>query len=597
MFLCFDKNDIEQRGWNEVDFVLVSGDAYVDHPSFGTAIIGRLLESKGYKVAILAQPDWNATDIWLQFGRPRLAFLVTGGNIDSMVAHYSVNKKRRSKDSYSDNGEIDKRPDRATIVYCQCIRRHYKDVPIIIGGIEASLRKLAHYDYWDDLVRPSILLQSSANLLIYGMAEKAIIAVAQALENGIDIDDLSYIPQTVYKTKHLEMLYDYQILPSYQQLQEDKKSYCESTNLQYANSDAIIGKMLVQEYADKWMVVVNPPYPALTSTEMDEVYNLPFERTYHPHYAYVPAIEEVQFSIIANRGCFGGCAFCALTLHQGRSISSRSVDSVVTEAIKITNLANFKGYIHDIGGPTANFLEKSCVRQQDQGVCPDRQCLSPSVCPNLDVSHHKIIQMLQKVAKLPKVKKVFIRSGVRYDYALLDKDSTFLSTLVESHISGQLKVAPEHCSESVLQYMQKSSFKTYLNFKEIFQNLNIKYQKQQYLVPYFMSSHPGATLSDAIELAQYLKASGSRPEQVQDFYPTPATIATCMYYTELDPKTMKKIEVAKDYHSKIKQRALLQFYYPKNQKIVYQALKEANRLDLVGYTSESLIKPLRNKCQ
>ncbi len=591
-FLPINKKDIEERGWSEVDFVLVTGDAYVDHPSFGAAIISRVLESRGYKVAILSQPDWNDDSCWQEFGRPKLGFLVTGGNIDSMVNHYSVNKKRREKDQYTNDGVMGKRPDRATIVYCQCIRRNYKDAPIIIGGIEASLRKFAHYDYWDNKIRPSILYQSSADLLVYGMAERSIVAIAEGLESGLSIKDLTYVEGTVYKTKELDHLYDYITLPSFREVCENKFDYVKSTNLQYANTDSVTAKVLVEEYQDNWYIVANIPSEPLSEKEMDEVYSLDYCRNFHPTYHYIPAIEEVQFSIIANRGCFGSCAFCALTLHQGRVISSRSVDSVVSEAKKITLSPNFKGYIHDIGGPTANFLEKACTKQQHSGVCQERLCLTPKPCPNLSVSHTKLLKMLNEVKALPKVKKVFVRSGVRFDYALLDKSGEFLDQLVKDHVSGQLKVAPEHCSNNVLRYMHKPEFKVYSNFCDVYEKLNKKHNKNQFLVPYLMSSHPGCDIKDAIELAGYLKSIKHTPQQVQDFYPTPGTISTCMYYTELDPKTLKKVYVAKDYHSKIKQRALIQYSYPKNQRIIYQALKDANRLDLVGLSAKCLIRPI-----
>jgi len=595
MFICVNQNDVKAQGWSEVDFVLVTGDAYVDHPSFGVAIIARVLESKGYKLAILAQPDWNSDIQWQQFGKPKLGFLVTGGNIDSMVNHYSVNKKSRNTDAYSDNGEVGKRPDRATIVYCQCIRRNFKDVAIIIGGIEASLRKLAHYDYWDDRIRQSILYQSSADLLVYGMGENTIVAIAEALASGLAVKDINYIAGSAYKCKNIDNLYDYIFLPDFSEVVSNKEEYIDSTLLQYSNNDHINGKTLVEKYPDDWYVVVNPPSTPLTETEMDEVYDLPYQRTFHPMYNYVPAIEEVQFSIISNRGCFGGCAFCALGLHQGRVISSRSVDSVVKEAQALSEMPMFKGYIHDIGGPTANFLEKACIKQIEEGVCVNRECLTPKPCPNLSVSHKKLQLILQKVRDLPKVKKAFIRSGIRFDYLLLDKDETFFEDLVQHHISGQLKVAPEHIDDKVLKYMKKADFATYQVFCDKYEKFNKKHNKQQYLVPYFISSHPGCGIEEAISLACYLKSINHIPKQVQDFYPTPGTIATCMYYSEMDVYTKKKIYVAKTYHSKIEQRALMQFSYPKNHDIVYRVLKKANRLDLVGFGKQCLVKPMKNR--
>ena len=591
MFLCVNAADLIKRDWESVDFVVVSGDAYVDHPSFGVAIISRLLEKYGYRVAILAQPDWNNDEDWLQFGRPRLGFLVTAGNIDSMVSHYSVNKKRRKTDAYSDEGKIGRRPDRATIVYCQCLRRLFKDVPIIIGGIEASLRKLAHYDYWDDKIRQSILYQSGADLLVYGMGEKAIVAIAEALASGLAVKDINYITGTAYKTKDISNLYDFWMLPSYNEVLTDADKYIDSVLAQHENSDALGGKTLIEEYPDQWYIVVNPPSVALSEREMDEIYALPFERNFHPQYTYIPAIEEVKFSIIANRGCFGACAFCALTLHQSRTVSSRSVASVVSEAEIISNLPDFKGYIHDIGGPTANFLEKACVKQLSAGVCAKRQCLTPQVCPNLSVSHQKLLAMLKAVRELPKIKKVFIRSGLRYDYLLLDSDQSFFENLVKYHISGQLKVAPEHCNDAVLGYMQKSKFAIYQDFCERFVTLNKQYNKKQYLVPYLISSHPGCGLAEAIELACYLKSIKHTPQQVQDFYPTPGTLATCMYYSQKDLYSRKKIFVAKTYQEKIQQRALLQYSYPKNYEIVHQALIQAGRKDLIGYGEKCLIAP------
>lgn len=590
-FLPTTRKEMEEAGLDQVDFVYVSGDAYVDHPSFGCAIITRTLETFGYTCAILSQPDWNKDEEFTQFGVPRLGFLVSAGNIDSMVNHYSVNKRRRDKDNYTDQGIMGKRPDRATIVYSQILKRLFPHVPVLIGGIEASLRRLAHYDYWDDKVRRSILIDSQADLLMFGMGENTIIEVADALNSGMDVKDICYIRGTAWKTKSLEHIFDdYILLPSFEEVRTNKKTYAKSFMIQYENQDAINSKMLIEKY-DGWYVVVNQPPLPLSQEEMDLTYSLPYERTFHPKYKYIPAIEEVQFSITSNRGCFGNCTFCAITSHQGRVISTRSVESVVEEAKQIIDMPNFKGYIHDIGGPSANFSRPACDKQVEHGACPKKQCLWPKPCGNLKVDHSHYVEMLDAVRTLPKVKKVFIRSGIRYDYLMYDKNDEFFDRLVKYHISGQLKVAPEHVSAPVLDKMGKPRKELYLRFVEKFKEKNKQFGMDQYLVPYLMSSHPGSTLNDAIELACYLKKIHHTPKQVQDFYPTPGTLATCMYYTGIDPRNMKPVYVAKTYEEKLEQRALMQYSYPKNYHIVKKALLKAGRSDLIGTGPKCLIKP------
>lgn len=594
MFLPISKADMEKRGWDQCDFVYIVGDAYVDHPSFGHAIISRCLEAKGYKVGIISQPDWHDLNSFQILGKPRLGFLVTAGNIDSMVNHYSVNKRRRDKDNYSDDGIMGKRPDRATIVYCQKLREIYgNDMPIIIGGIEASLRRFAHYDYWDDKVRKSILIDSGADLLLYGMGENSIVEMADALNSGLNIHDVTYIRGSAYKCKNIDYLYDFVMLDSYEDICNDKSKYCDSFLKQYQNTDALNADILVEPYKG-WFVVCNPPAFPLSQEEMDATYSLPYERTFHPTYHYIPAIEEVQFSIISNRGCFGACSFCALASHQGRRISSRSKESIVEEATKITHHHDFKGYIHDIGGPTANFYHPSCYKQLEHGTCKTKQCLDPKPCPNLVVSHKDYLEILRAVRQIPRVKKVFVRSGIRYDYLMYDEDDTFFRELVQHHISGQLKVAPEHVSNKVLSYMGKCNHELYEKFRSKYIALNEEYGKNQFLVPYLMSSHPGCDLNDAIELALYLKSIHHIPQQVQDFYPTPMTLSTCMYYTEMDPYTKKPIYVAKTRQEKLYQRVLMQYTYPKNQALVIEALKKAHREDLIGYGKHCLVKPLKN---
>lgn len=587
-FLPTTREEMLQQGYEQVDFVYVSGDAYVDHPSFGCAIITRVLQAYGYSCAILAQPDWHNDDEFTQFGEPRLGFLVSAGNIDSMVNHYSVNKRRRDRDYYSDEGVMGKRPDRPTIVYTQILKRLYPHKPVMIGGIEASLRRLSHYDYWDDKVRRSILMDSQADLLMYGMGENTIVEVADALASGLEAKDICYIRGTVWKTKSIEYVSDYIMLPSYEEVCKDKRTYAKSFHIQHENIDAIAAKVLIEPY-DGWYVVQNQPPLPLTQEEMDFTYSLPYERTYHPKYKYIPAIEEVQFSIVSNRGCFGSCAFCAITHHQGRVISTRSKESIVEEAKRITEMPNFKGYIHDVGGPTANFSREACDKQREFGACKSRECLFPKPCNNLVVDHSRYLDILRAVRELPRVKKVFIRSGIRYDYLMYDKSDEFFDELVQHHISGQLKVAPEHISAEVLDKMGKPRKELYLKFVEKFKQKNEQFHKDQYIVPYLMSSHPGCDLNGAIELACYLKKIRHTPKQVQDFYPTPGTPATCMYYTGLDPKTMKPVYVARTHEEKAMQRALMQFTYPQNYDLVYKALKTAGRMDLVGNGPKCLI--------
>lgn len=589
-----NREEMEARGWEQPDFVYVIGDAYVDHPSFGPAIISRVLESRGYRVAILAQPDWKDDRVIREFGRPRLGFLVSGGNMDSMVNHYSVSKKRRKSDAYTPGGVIGKRPDYAVVVYCNYIRRVYKDVPIIIGGIEASLRRLAHYDYWSDKLKRSILLDSQADLISYGMGERSIVEIADALDSGIEAKDITFIDGTVFRTKTLDCVYDAQMLPSYEELLKDKKNYAKSFYTQYCNTDPFSGKRLVEPYSDHLYVVQNPPSKPLTQMEMDDVYDLPYMRTYHPSYEKqggVPAIAEIKFSLISNRGCFGGCSFCALTFHQGRIIQTRSHESIIKEARQMTEDPQFKGYIHDVGGPTANFRRPACDKQLTKGACINKQCLFPKPCKNLVVDHTDYRNLLRKLREIPKVKKVFIRSGIRFDYVMADPDPSFIRELCEYHVSGQLKVAPEHVSDEVLSRMGKPKNKVYRQFVKEYEQMNARLGLKQYLVPYLMSSHPGSTLKDAVELAEYLRDLGYMPEQVQDFYPTPSTISTCMYYTGLDPRTMEPVYVPVSPHEKAMQRALIQYRNPKNYDLVEEALKRAGRTDLIGYDRKCLIRP------
>lgn len=593
-FLPINREEMRQRGWNSVDFVYVIGDAYVDHPSFGHAIISRVLEAHGYRVAILPQPDWKNEEEIQEFGRPRLGFLVSGGNMDSMVNHYSVSKKRRQTDAYTPGGIIGKRPDYATIVYCNYIRRVYKDCPIIIGGIEASLRRMAHYDYWSNKLKRSILLDSQADLISYGMGERSIVEIADALQAGIDVKDITFIDGTVFKTKTLESVYDAVILPSYEQLLADKMNYARSFYTQYCNTDAFSGKRLVEPYGEHLYVVQNPPAKPLSMQEMDDVYALPYQRTYHPSYKQsggIPAISEVKFSLISNRGCFGGCNFCALTFHQGRIIQVRSHESIIEEAKKMTGDPEFKGYIHDVGGPTANFRRPACEKQLTHGACIGKQCLFPKPCKNLVVDHSDYLRLLRKLRNLPKVKKVFIRSGIRFDYVMADKDPSFLRELCRYHVSGQLKVAPEHVSDAVLKRMGKPENSVYQKFTQKYKQINEQEGMKQYLVPYLMSSHPGSSLKEAVELAEYLRDLGYMPEQVQDFYPTPSTISTCMYYTGVDPRTMESVYVPINPHEKAMQRALIQYRNPQLYDLVEEALKKAHREDLIGFDKHCLIRP------
>lgn len=593
-FLPINKSDMKARGWDYVDFTYVIGDAYVDHSSFGPAIISRVLESHGYRVGIISQPDWKNDASITEFGRPRLGFLVSAGNMDSMVNHYTVSKKRRQSDAYTPGGVIGKRPDYATIVYCNLIKRTYKDVPIIIGGIEASLRRMGHYDYWSGKVKHSILIDSQADLLLYGMGERAIVEVADALNSGIDVADITFVNGSVYRHKSDEPVFDALYLPDFNEISTDKEAYAKSFYTQYCNTDPFSGKRLVEKYKDKLYVVQNPPAMPLTELEMDDVYSLPYVGEAHPSYEKlggVPATKEIKFSLTSNRGCFGGCSFCALTFHQGRIVQTRSHKSLIDEAVKMTQDKEFKGYIHDVGGPTANFRKPACEKQLTKGVCTGKQCLFPTPCKNMKADHSDYIALLKKLRTLPKVKKVFIRSGIRFDYALADKNDTFIKELCEHHISGQLRVAPEHVSDRVLELMGKPKNSVYQEFVRKFETINKKTGKQQFIVPYLMSSHPGSTLEDAVMLAESLRDMGYMPEQVQDFYPTPSTISTCMYYTGIDPRNGKKVYVATNPHEKAMQRALIQYKDPKNYELVKEALIKTGRQDLIGFDKKCLIPP------
>ena len=581
-------------GWKQPDFVYVIGDAYVDHPSFGHAIISRVLENAGYKVAICSQPDWKNPDSVNIFGTPRLAYLVSAGNMDSMVNHYSVGKHRRKTDAYTPGGVTGKRPDYAAVVYCNLIRQTHKDIPIILGGIEGSLRRLAHYDYWSDKLKRSILLDSQADLISYGMGERSIVEIADALNSGLSVRDLTFIDGTVYKTTSPDFE-DAITLPSFDELRKNKRRYAESFYQQYINTDPFTAKRLIEPYGREY-VVQNPPQKPLSTQEMDAVYALPYQNAPHPSYQQgVPAIAEVQFSLVSNRGCFGGCSFCALTFHQGRIVQTRSHESILAEAEAMTKHPDFKGYIHDVGGPTANFRHPACEKQLKHGVCPAKQCLFPSPCKNLRADHEDYVNLLRKLRSLPKVKKVFIRSGIRFDYLLADKDNTFLKELVEHHVSGQLKVAPEHVSDQVLKYMGKPRHAVYQSFCRRYERLNEKLGKKQYLVPYLMSSHPGCSLKEAVELAEYVRDLGYMPEQVQDFYPTPSTLSTVMYYTGLDPRTMEPVYVPTDPHEKAMQRALIQYRDPKNYALIHEALEKTGRTDLIGYDKHCLIRPRKGE--
>ena len=595
-FLPVTKKDMEARGWEQLDFVYVTGDAYVDHSSFGTAIISRLLESRGYKVGIIPQPDWRRKESIAVLGEPRLGFLVSAGNMDSMVNHYTVAKKHRQKDSYSPGGKMGLRPDRSVIVYSNLIRQTFKKTPIILGGIEASLRRMAHYDYWENKVKHSILIDSGADLISYGMGEHSIIEIAEALDSGIPVAEITYVAGTVYKCKDLSRAYAPIVLPSYEEVKEDKMSYAKSFAIQYQNTDPFTAGTMAESYGNKGYVIQNPPALPLTQNEMDDVYDLPYVGSYHPMYEKdggIPALEEIRFSLTSNRGCFGRCSFCALTFHQGRILQTRSHESILKEAVHMTEEKDFKGYIHDVGGPTADFRQPSCQKQLTRGVCKNRHCLFPEPCKNLTADHKDYVSLLRKLRNLPKVKKVFVRSGVRFDYVLADPDKTFLNELAKYHVSGQLRVAPEHVSNQVLKYMGKPSHEVYQKFLEEFDKANQKAGLQQFAVPYFMSSHPGCTMKEAVKLAEYVRDLGFTPEQVQDFYPTPSTLSTCMYYTGIHPLTGEKVYVPKNAHEKSIQRALMQYKNPANRELVLEGLKIAGRMDLVGYGEKCLIRPIR----
>ncbi|OUO80263.1 YgiQ family radical SAM protein [Blautia sp. An249] len=597
-FLPISRKEMEAQGLSQMDFVYITGDAYVDHPSFGAAIISRLLQSRGYSVGIIPQPDWKNPESIRVFGEPRLAFLVTAGNMDSMVNHYTVSKKHRQKDAYSPGGKMGLRPDRAVTVYGNLIRQVYKHTPVILGGIEASLRRLAHYDYWEDKLKRSVLLDSGADLISYGMGEHSIIEIAEALDSGLSVKDLTYIPGTVCRCRNLDHIYDPLLLPSFEEMKKEKKIYAESFRIQYENTDSITGKILAEYYEGQGYIVQNPPARPLTTREMDDIYELPYTRTWHPVYEKdggIPALEEVKFSLTSNRGCFGGCSFCALTFHQGRILQIRSQESLVKEAESFVRDPDFKGYIHDVGGPTADFRIPSCKKQLTKGVCKNRQCLFPSPCPNLEADHEDYLQLLEKLRQIPGVKKVFIRSGIRFDYVMEDKNRKFLKALVEHHISGQLRVAPEHVSDSVLYYMGKPRHQVYQKFIKAYENENRKTGKKQYALPYFMSSHPGSTVRDAVILAEYIRDMGFTPEQAQDFYPTPSTLSTCMYYTGLDPRTMEPVYVPRSPKEKAIQRAFIQYRKPENRKLVTEGLKMAKREDLIGFDSRCLIRPSKEE--
>lgn len=594
-FMPISKKDMQDRGIEQLDFVYIIGDAYVDHPSFGVAIISRLLEYHGYTVGIIAQPDWHNTKDFIKLGKPRLAWLVTAGNIDSMVSHYTVAKRRRSDDAYSAGGRNGKRPDRAATVYCKLCRQAAPEIPVLCGGLEVSLRRFAHYDYWKDCVMPSVLADTQADLLMYGMGEHQMIEIADRLNAGESIESMRDIRGTCYLCDPVDTPYGAVQCPSFDEVAGNKMLYAKACRIQYDQQDEVYGKMIIQRQGDK-MLVQNPPALALTTEELDLVYSLPYERTYHPCYESqggVPSIEEVQFSITHNRGCFGFCNFCSIALHQGRRVTVRSEESVLEEAHKLVEMPNFKGYIHDVGGPTANFRGPSCEKQLKSGLCKGRKCLAPSPCRNLHVDHTEYLQMLRKLRKIDGVKKVFIRSGIRYDYLIEDKDDEFMRELIEHHISGQLKVAPEHCSAAVLDKMGKPHIEAYKRFQKKFYEITKQKGKEQYLVPYLMSSHPGSKLSDAVELAMFLKENRIRPEQVQDFYPTPGTLSTCMFYTGLDPYTLEPVYIAKDQKEKAMQRALLQYYKPENQRKIIEALEKAGRRDLIGHGQGKLVAPDR----
>ncbi len=593
-FLPISKEDMIERGIKKLDFVYVIGDAYVDHPSFGPAIISRVLESHGYSVGIISQPDWRKKESITIFGEPRLGFLVSGGNMDTMVNHYTVAKKKRKIDAYTPGGTMGKRPDRATIAYSKLIRQSYKNKPIIIGGIEASLRRLGHYDYWSDSVKRSILLDSGADLISYGMGERSIVEIADALNSGIEIEHITFIEGTVYKTKDISGVYDYIMLPKFEAIVESKRTFAESFYTQYLNTDPFAAKILIEPYEGGVYVVQNTPSKPLSEREMDDIYALPYMRAYHPSYEAeggIPALADLKFSLVNNRGCFGGCNFCALTFHQGRIIQPRSHESIIKEAHLMLEDKDFKGNIYDVGGPTANFRHTACEKQKTHGACVKKQCLWPKPCKNLKIDHKDFSKLLKDLRELPGVKKVFIRSGIRFDYLIEDKDDSFIYDLCEHYVSGQLKVAPEHISDTVLDLMGKPSNDVYEKFMKKYKEVNNKLGKKQYVVPYLMSSHPGSSLKEAIELAEYIRDLGYMPEQVQDFYPTPSTLSTCMYYTEIDPRNMKKVYVPKSPHEKAMQRALIQYRNPKNYDLIIEALVTAGRTDLIGFDKKCLVKP------
>lgn len=596
-FLPMTPSEMRERGWEELDFLFVSGDAYVDHPSFGHAIICRVLEALGFRVGIVAQPNWRNTRDFGRLGRPRYGVLVSAGNLDSMLNSFTAARKRRSKDSYSPGGRAGKRPERATIVYCQKVRELWGDIPIVIGGIEASLRRFAHYDYWSDSVRRSILVDSGADLLVYGMGEKAIEEIGLLLSRGVPVADICHVPGTSYLARGREAIWNYQEIPSFEKVAASRKQYALAFRDYYREQDPIRGKTVVQPHGTR-LVVQNPPPMPLTAAEMDRIYDLPYRRTWHPSYESaggVPAIEEVRFSIVTHRGCYGACSFCALGSHQGRIIQSRSRESILREARLIVGMEDFKGYIHDVGGPTANMLTPSCQGQMERGTCRNRECLFPGPCPSLKVDHSEFLDILREIRELPGVKKVFVRSGIRFDYLMADPDRTFLRELCEHHVSGQLKVAPEHVSPQVLRLMGKPGRDVYVRFMKAFARINEKLGKKQYLVPYFISSHPGAGLNEAIELAEFIRDLGYNPEQVQDFIPTPGSLSTCMYHTGINPLTMEKVYVAKKPREKAMQRALLQFRNPRNYHLVHEALVTAGREDLIGFGPECLIRPSRQR--
>ena len=593
-FLPTTRAEMEERGWDRCDFVYVCGDAYVDHPSFGLAIISRLLESHGYRVGIICQPDWRDPASVTVLGEPRLAFLVSAGNMDSMVNHYTVAKHRRSRDFYSPGGEMGLRPDHACVVYGNLIRRTYKKVPIVLGGIEASLRRLAHYDYWSDSLKRSILLDSGADILVFGMGERATIAIAEALDAGLAVSDLSFIPGTVYRARGIDQCDRPQVLPTFEEMKADRKAYARSFSMQLKGLNPYLSHPLVEEYPHGVFVIQNPPAEPLTTPELDAVFELPYARAYHPSYEErggIPAMGEVKFSLASNRGCLGECAFCALNFHQGRIIQSRSDESLIAEATAMTHDPEFKGYIHDVGGPTANFRVPACQKQLSRGACPNRRCLSPEPCKSLTVTHAAYVRLLRKLRAIDGVKKVFVRSGIRFDYAMLDDDHTFIRELAEHHVSGQLRLAPEHVSNRVLSVMGKPRNEVYQAFCKEFEKASRKAGKEQYVVPYLMSSHPGSTLAEAVELAEFCRDMGYNPEQVQDFYPTPSTASTCIYYTGIDPRTMQRVYCPTDPHEKAMQRALIQYRDPKNHALVLEALTKAHRTDLIGYGPKCLVRP------